>query len=393
MQNRLIRAVIADPLNVFRIIFWNLKMLLLRLQGKKSIVYNIQMDYFFNIFEPVYEALKTDKRIRIYFACFEGHQNLRSYLQTFLPSEELISSLISPFVYFDLFITSEINGPDFPLSLFNTKRVQTYHGSGVYPLYTKTDVLSRFDTHLAIGPQFVEFIKTLPHSSKNPNNYAITGFPKLDAVFNPSAELVNELTKLYHTQNRFVILYTPHWNPFGSLHVLSLEMITTLAKLDNVTILIKVHNFLFAQYKEDNWQQKLNRLSEDFPNVHFVTRPNTQEIYPLGNMLITDTGTSAAFEFSLTQKPLFVFYNPEWFSHNQHGEVEKDIIDTAICFTDIKGIVRYTRKLQADDPDLLTVIAAQKQKQDQLVKKYLFNPGCATQAAVEVIRKELRLNG
>jgi CDP-glycerol glycerophosphotransferase (TagB/SpsB family) len=167
-------------------------------------------------------------------------------------------------------------------------------------------------------------------------------------------------------------------------------MIERLAQLENVTILIKVHNFFFTQYQDTDWKQKLTQTAEDHQNVFLVTRPNTQEIFPLGDMLITDTGTTAAFEFSLTKKPLFVFYNQDWFAHNEHCDVEKEIIKTAICFTNINEIVEYTRKLQKGDAELMKIIAAQQIEQENMISKFLFNQGCATQAAVKVIEEVLK---
>ena len=389
MNNRFIRAIISNPLNIFKIFYLNFKMFLFRLQGKKTIVYNIQMDYFYNTFEPIYVELLNNKKIVVYFAYYEGMQKLYDYLKAFIPTKYLIPSSISPFVYFDMFISAEKNGPDFPFSFFPTKKIQTYHGTGVYPLYQKTAVLSRFNLHFAIGPQFVEFVKTLPHTKKDENRYAEVGFPKLDAIFSPNPNFIHKLKNMYHIKNQFVILYTPHWNPYGSIHVLSLEMIAKLAQLDNVAILIKVHHFLFTKYKEQNWRTTLQNFADEHENVVLVTRANTQEIYSLGDMLITDTGTTAAFEFSITKKPVFVFYNQQWFENNQNADVEKQIIDTAINFTTIDEIVEYTRKLQNGNEEIQKEISDQQIKQQQLIDKYLFNPGKATQAAVKVIKQEL----
>lgn len=389
MKNRFLKTIFTDPFNIIRILSLNLKMLFFRLQGKKTIVYNIQMDYFYNTFEPIYLELQKNKEIVVYFAYYASSQKLHEYLKTFLSSKYLISSMISPFVWFDLFITAEINGPDFPFSFLPTHNIQLYHGTGVYPLYNKIEVLSRFDVHFAIGPQLIDFLKTLPRKKKNQNNYVKVGFPKLDTISHPDPVLVNELKKQYNIQDEFVILYTPHWNPNGSLHVLSLDLVARLTQLENVKILIKVHNFLYTRFKEDNWQEKLQKFVDKYANVVYVTRPNTQDIFPLGDMLITDTGTTAAFEFSITQKPVFVFYNPQWFENNQNSEVEKQIINTAFNFTTIDEIVEYTRKVKDGNAEMQQEIKDQQIKQQNLIDKYLFNPGKATEVAVRAIKREL----
>ena len=390
-RNRFIKMITHNPSDILKTVSWNLKMIPVKLSGKKTIVFNIQTDYFFSIFEPVYEVLKKDKNIKIYFAVFEDNQNLIDFLKSYVPQSSIISGYISPFIYFDLFITAEINGPDFPVSFLPTKKMQMYHGTGVYPLYNKVDVLSRFNLHFAVGPQFVKFIETLPHDKPDQNKYAKTGYPKIDAIFDPDPQFTDKLKKTYNIEDQFVILYTPHWNPYGSLHIFSLDMIDKLAKLPNVVILIKVHHFLFKKYKGNKWRINLQRFCDEHENVFFVTRPNTQEIYPLGDIMITDTGTTAAFEFSITKKPVFVFYNQQWFDNNENAEIEKEIIDTAINFTTIDEIVDYTRKLINGNEKMQKEISNQQIKQQQLVDKYLFNPGKATEAAVKVIKEELWL--
>ncbi|MDP8219709.1 MAG: CDP-glycerol glycerophosphotransferase family protein [Candidatus Stygibacter frigidus] len=390
MKNRLIRAIISNPLNIFKILYLNLKMFLFKLQGKKTIVYNIQMDYFYNTFEPIYLELLKNNKIVVYFAYYEGLQKLSEHLRQFVPSENLISSLISPFVWFDMFITAEINGPDFPVSFLPTHRIQMYHGIGVAPRYNKSDVLSRFNTHFAAGPQAVKFIKTLPHEKSKQNDYEEIGFPKLDAISNPDIQFVEKLKKHYNIQDQFVILYAPHWNPNGSLHVLSLDLVARLTQLENVIIMIKVHNFLYVQYKEANWEKKLQQFADKYDNVIYVTRPNTQEIFPLSDMLITDALTTTAFEFSLTWKPVFAFECPGWFAENKHSEVENEIRKTAICFLNIDEIYQYTQELISGKPELLEKIEDQKQRQKQLINNYLFQPGNATQTAVDVIIKKLQ---
>lgn len=389
--NRLVKFILAKPLNLLQILFWNLKILFLKLSGIKTIVFNIQMDYFYSTFEPVYLELKKDDSNRIFFAYLESNDKLENFLKSKVEKKSIISSKLSPFINFDMFITAEINGPDFPASFFHTKKVQIYHGTGVYPLYKKRNVLSRFNIHFAVGPQFVEFIDSLPHKKKNQNVCTEIGFPKLDSILKVERETVQKLKEQFSIKSEFVILYTPHWNVYSSLHELGLEMIAALSKIPNVIILIKVHHFLFVRFKEDNWEEKLISFCNKYANVKMVTDPNTQNIYPVGDVMITDTGTTAAFEFSLTNKPVYIFYSSEWFENNNDvdSRVEKDLTEMALCFTNINEVKENIEKLIAKDEEMIKQIELQKKKQNELIKKYLFNPGTATQKALKVIKKEL----
>ena len=394
LKNRLIRLLKNNPLCILSIIFWNCKLIYHKTKGKKTIVYNIQYDYFYAIFEPLYRKLRHRPDIDVYFAYNDKNLVLRNYLTKFIPFNKLISSQISPFVYFDLFITAEINGPDFPASIFATRKIQMYHGTGVYPLYKKIDVLKRFNIHFAVGPQFVKFIEILPHYKNNINKYEIIGYPKLDLILHPDQTEINQLKDQYEIRDQFIILYTPHWNPYGSLQKFGLDMIHEISQIPDVVILIKVHHFLFIRYKENNWQQKINSFCSNHPNVKMVSDPNTQKIFPLGDIMITDTGTTAAFEFSLMDKPVFIYCNNDWFDDekNVDVEVERELIDMAVCFDEIKQICEFIKQLKNNDTAFMKEIQEQKLKQKQLINKYLFNPGSATEAALEIIERELNIN-
>jgi CDP-glycerol glycerophosphotransferase (TagB/SpsB family) len=171
-------------------------------------------------------------------------------------------------------------------------------------------------------------------------------------------------------------------------------MIHRLSSLPNVLILIKVHNFLFSRYKEENWEQKFYDFCQNHPNVKYIKEPDTQSIFPLGDMMITDTGTTAAFEFSLTYKPVFIYCSQSWFDkfNDVDVEVEKKLTEMALCFENIDQIYVFAQKLQNKDPQILANLELQKEQQKKLIDQYLFNPGSATAEAIKIIMKELKLN-
>ena len=392
INNRFFRMVLANPLNLLYILIWNIKMLILKINGNKTINFNVQFDYFYNVFQPIYEELLSDKHIKIYFSWSCTNNTLKDFLKDKIEKNKLISNQISPFIYFDVFITAEINGPDFPLSFFPTRKIELYHGTGIHAQYEKREILSRFDIHFAIGPRYIPFILSLPYTRFLGDNLRKIGYPKLDTLFTPDPDFDGKLIELYGLKDKFVILYTPHWNLLGSLHILGLKMIEKLAAIDkDVVILFKVHNYLFTKFKEQNWYKKLDDLQKNYSNIRIVTRPNTQEIFFLGDMMITDTATTVALEFSITRKPLFVFYSLEWFENKTNVQVEHDIIDVAITFKTIDEITRFTREVKDKNPDMMKVLESQRERQDILINNNLFNPGTATKIACQVIRKELRM--
>jgi len=381
-MKRLFLTILLNPLNLFVILkYWGR----LLLNKNKTVVYNLHHDYFFDLFKDIYTAL-TNNGIDVYFSYNSENIGLKHYLKNCgLLSERIISNKISPFLPFDMFITAEVTGPDFPFRLLKTKTVQIYHGTGVYNLYEKKAVLSRFDVHFAVGPQFREFIENECLGKNSKTAVYDIGYPKTDRVFQ-TADI--ELAKKYNPENKKAILFAPHWNEFGALHKFGETIIEELAKFDAV-IIIKPHNYLYKKFSGDNWENRFKTISQKYLNIQFATEADTQIFYPFSDIMVTDTGTTAAFEFSLFEKPLIVFRNDEWFYEREHVEVEKSIVETALTFGEISELTEVIKQTIAPEENMTTITKQQK-LQKEMVQKFLYNPGKATGKAVEALLEELR---
>ncbi len=385
-MKRFLINIIKDPLLIFKIIFYTSLITIYRLRGVKTVVFNIHYDYFFDIFRPVYLKLNNHPGIRIFFS-YES--SLKDYLLKHVDNKSLIKNTASPFVPFDMFICPEVNDPDFPVSFFKTKTVEIYHGMGTSSLYEKKDVVNRFDIHLSIGPQFNDFIEFAYDGMDRAPVIYNTGYAKLDQLLGENSQN-DTLREEYGINGKPIILYAPHWHPEGSLHSFEESIIETLASF-NAHILIKPHNYLFKKYSDMNWRQKFQDLAIKHSNITFIERPDTQELYPIADIMITDTGTTAALEFSLLHKPLILFYNENWFTGKSHIEPEKDTCDTAFKFTELNELAETIRLITAEDSEIVSLLQEQQKKQDILIKKYLFNPGGATKRSANAILKEINL--
>lgn len=385
-MKRLILSLLKNPLRLFAIIAWNMRLWKARRSGTRSIVFNLHNDYFFDIFKPVYERLKQDPGVQVYFAWRHDRPHMHQYLLQRVSAEMLISNALSPFIGFDLFITAEVTGPDFPVSGLSTRTIQMYHGTGTYNLWEKIDVLNRFDAHLLIGPQYRPFLDAAyAQVARKPHLYEV-GYPKLDLLI-PDEKILTSRRRHYKlSDDKPVILYAPHWNSAGSLHAFAEDMILALAALD-VQVLVKVHNYLYVEYKNQMWDQRLHGIPACHPNVHIVDEPDTQRVYPLADVMITDTGTTAALEFSVLQRPLLVYHNDAWFSDKTHYEVEEAICETALLFDTLEQMTDVLISIFSGSA--ASILNTQKKAQKELIENYLYNPGNASEEAVHAIKEEL----
>jgi hypothetical protein len=384
-MKRLIYLIISNPFSLLILIKLWLVFAILKLKGLKTVVYNMHQDYFFDLFKDIYKELGKNG-VEVYFSIPENSDQLKEYLliEGLVPENHILSNEVSPFLPFNMFICAEVTGPDFPFKLFKkTKKIEIYHGTGVYNLYEKSDVLSRFDIHFAIGPQFREFLITAYEKFPREHRIYDVGYPKTDRVFNePDMKLIRK----YNPDKKTVILYAPHWNRLGSIHAFKEEIIELLASFDT-QVLIKPHNYLYTEFPDTDWKKIFADLEMNHSNIRFVNEADTQLMYPFTDIMVTDTGTTAAFEFSLLHKPLAVYREDLWFNKKEHIEIEKAIVDTAFCFTSLKELKNVLNDLFSSEKN--SNVEDQKIKQKRMTQKYLYNIGNATETACKIILKEL----
>jgi hypothetical protein len=372
---------------MIKIVYYWFQILKNKLKGKKSLVYNLHYDYFFDIFSPIYEELKGERNLAIYFAYRTQTKELYKYLSldTGIPSKNLISNKISPFIPFDLFICAEITGPDFPINLFKTKKIQIYHGIGIHTLYDKKSVLRRFQIHFAIGINHNKFIIQELSSEKTKYKIYNIGYPKTDRILqNPKENLKNQYTH----KNRRTVLYAPHWHQYSSLHKFEEKIIEFLSKLP-ITLLVKPHNYLYTKYAKENWKKRLQFVCNKYSNVKFIREADTQIVYPLSDMMITDPGTTASFEFSLLQRPIVIFDDVRWFTNKNDINIEKEVYEISFRFKTLEDLKAILDNFLKKDDRFLQLVRKQKQEQENIVNTFLYNPGNATLKAVAAIEKEL----
>lgn len=282
-----------------------------------------------------------------------------------------------------MFITAQVNGCDFPLRQFPTKKLQIYHGTGTYSLNKSISFLKQFDVHFSIGPHHDNFFST----SGIPNFYTV-GFPKTDRLFNHYYSIEEMRSQYQIPERKTTVLYAPHWSEFSSIHTLGEEMIAALAALD-ITLLIRPHNYLFEQYSDENWYEKLSLLEKRFANVRFITDSDTQKFFLLSDAVITDVGTTAGFECSLVEKPFFMYENNTWFDSHPNAQPESDLTQCAIGFSTQKQIVSLIQQYLDHEEPLKEKLSAQKVKQKKLKENYLYNAGDASKRAAIIIEEEI----
>jgi hypothetical protein len=387
-MKRLIKNILREPLFLFKLIYLLGVVLYYKIQAKKIIVFNLKHSYFFSIFEIIYEKLLHTNNIIIFFAYAKQNKALKLFLKNKIHNKYLIPNTLSPYLPFDMFLCSEIIDPDFPVSLLKTKKVQMYHGIGTHNHYNKKDVLRRFDIYFSVGPQLNKAIEDFNNEAPK-QNYKIynIGYAKTDVLVKEAKKCKAKKEKEKET---LTVLYAPHFNYASSLHRFQ-EALMVLVAQQGFNLLIKPHNYLFTKYKEQNWLERFLALQAQHANITYINDPDTQKQYAKVDLLIADAGTTEAFEFSIYQKPVLLYGDFAWFKgDNERVEAELALKKAAFEFFSLDELKEYLVRIKGKDEKMLAEIDQKSLVQKELVERYFYNLGSATEEAIKAIQNEIK---
>lgn len=362
-------------------------------QGRRTLVYAVGYDYYIDVFDPVFRRLEQDDRVVVFFACRHDQPDLRALLEERYESPRCIDARLAPLVPVDAYVTADCYFTANPLRR-GTRSIEMYHGTGTSIMLRALASLETFDAHLAPGPQFVAVLEqsVLPRSPRA-RIYRV-GYPKTDVLVRAAASSLAARGERDGSVPK-TILYAPHWSPHGSLARCGDALISALASL-GANLIVKLHSYAltatYSRHRDETVSGRLERLRQRHPNLTIATEPSTQDLYRRADVLVTDAMSSVAAEYCLCQKPLIAFGlsadDPDLF-HRQ--VVERDVERLALRFTSPEDARELAARVLDPDPEMEQRLAEQRERQIALAERHLYNPGAATEKAVEAILAELGL--
>ncbi|RLA82850.1 MAG: CDP-glycerol--glycerophosphate glycerophosphotransferase [Epsilonproteobacteria bacterium] len=217
------------------------------------------------------------------------------------------SSIVNLFPYKDNNYTSDINtikefnsdaifvpGNDIPHFLQGIK-VQIFHGlAGEKKGHFR--IRDYFDLYLTQGPYFTNKFKELSNKHKN-FQVKETGWCKLDKLYTISEDTNKQKLSLLKEYNaKHIILYSPTFSPSLTSGIKLLNTIEQLSNNDDILVIIKFHDKMDNEIKEQYKQIKSKNLIIS----------DIKDITPLlqtADLMISDT-SSVVYEFALLDKPV-----------------------------------------------------------------------------------------
>ncbi|MFQ5797599.1 MAG: CDP-glycerol glycerophosphotransferase family protein [Bacteroidota bacterium] len=343
----------------------------------------------FVCFQPIYKRLTKIPLIDVYFSgglrikqengeyLYDTHSLYRPF---HVPKEKILPHAVMRRQSFDMVFCSFVSGT-FPNA--DKMRIHLFHGVSFRNMAVRRDILI-YDRLFIVGPyQNRLFQKTQLLRKGDPRAVPI-GFPKLDRLVDGSLDKKGILERVGFTGRRPILIYAPTGQKHNSLKTVGEEIIKRLKNTQRYDLLIKPHD-----HPRDNsihWPNRLRRYAD--PHTKILRDYDIVPYLFISDLLITDA-SSVSSEYSLLDRPMVFLDVPELLESAREKGVPLDL-DT----WGRKGGVTARWPDEAVDgvgwslnhPKHGSAI------RKEMARDLFFNPGNATDKAVDWILSTLKLD-
>jgi len=334
------------------------------------------------MFKPVHQRLKGDPRIELWFTAHHDHKKL--YETVGLTGENLIGNFRSKLSRYDMRIC-----PSFYYERNNADvTVQIFHGCSLKNRAIHKKALD-YDRLFLVGPYMRQkFIETWKLAGDDPR-FENIGMPKLDAFFDGSLDRQELAGRLGLDPKLPTVIYAPTrtTETSSSLQLFGRRIIETVAGMP-VNFLIKLHDRAYRQWKDsmkEDWEAILQSY-EGHPRVRPVFDYDVVPYLYASDVLISDI-SSVVNEFTLLDRPIVLIDVPRLISNYRRIEEKRGLAgcDLAEWGQSAGHLVKEMGDLPAIITRCFEHPGEHQSVRLEFARRFFFNPGNATDRAVEKI--------
>jgi hypothetical protein len=341
----------------------------------------------FVCFQPLFEALRGEPGIEVLVsggtrnvdeAGLREHDTQAMYQAFALPPESIVNAAELSELDVDVLFCANTK-PIKPRSV--RKSIQLFHGLSFRNRAIRNENAA-YDHYFMLGPYMrrrFEQRRILPPGDPR---IARIGFPKTDRLLDGSLDRATILGELGFSGTRPVVVYAPTGAHGNSLETCGEELIERLAAADSYDLIVKPHDHPKAAI---DWYERLAPLESE--HLRLLRTPDAIPSLYVSDLLISDA-SSIANEYLLLDRPIVFVDVPELFTAAA-GEDDRLDLNT---WGRSGGIVVPDPAAALDA--VATGLAhpgAQSQRRRAIARDLFYNPGTATQAALQWIRTEPRV--
>lgn len=269
----------------------------------------------FLCFQPVYERLRRDPDVEVWFSGGFRHKG---------PDKEVsfsVEGFYDPFGVdparvlpierardesFDVTVCSHLSDTLWPSDPGRT--VQIFHGVSFKNFAVREKAL-RYDLLCLPGRYHAEQYRARGLIREDGGRCLLTGFPKVDRLRDNAVDRDGVLRELGLDPGRPTVLYAPTGGKHNSLDVMGEALVATIGAQEDWNLLVKPHDH---PKRAVDWFSLLAPLENE--RVRVVRGPDVVPLLLAADALLTDA-SSVAVEYTLLDRPMVFVDVPKLFKN------------------------------------------------------------------------------
>ena len=289
-----------------------------RTHSRKRLLFEAASPMSFTIFKPVYERLKNDPRVEIWFTAYSEVWNPDQIFQRYGITERIVPRQSAKWLKVDAYVNADFW--DMTWLHRRTRRIHLFHGvAGKYGLDAPVDLaatVAGFDCLMFINDdrrrRYIDAGLVADDAAAAP----LVGYPKLDCLVDGSLDRQQIARSLSLDPNTATVLYAPTWSPHSSLNDSGEEIVDRLAA-EGLQVIVKLHDRSFDLRTRGSggidWTKRLSKY-DAHPRVRVASQSEGSPFMVASDVMVSDH-SSIAFEYMLLDRPLVVVDRPELIEH------------------------------------------------------------------------------
>ncbi len=370
-----------------------------RRQGKKIIAYQLSSAGQLQYMLPLHQELQKNVSDVSYYLSMDYPMHGKLGDINIAPSHYFSSKIAKYLFPIDVFLEAEIHsrGPR------NAVKIFSGHGQANKLSHWAEDNLKAFDIYFVHGPlerrMFEVIQETKPHATSHIKLVDV-GYPKLDDLVNQNYDRMKLMEKLNLDPNLKTVLYSPAWDPSGSLRTYGTEIAKTLLNIPDINLIVKLHpasmepvNSPYFEFYTGGkiWENEFAKIQN--PRCQFVKDYLINPYLFISDLMVNDF-SGVGLEFMVLDRPVIYIDCPDYFEKilpSWHCDGHLARVDDRFNGGRNAGtVVHNLAELKTQVELELKAPQINSEKRKQLSSQLMYNPGFGAKAGTAEILRILK---
>ena len=357
---------------------------------RKRVLFEAASPMSFTIFKPIYERLKHDPQVELWFTSYGSVWEPRQIYGAFGITENVLPRSRAAWLKADAYVNADFW--DMTWLHRRTRRVHLFHGvAGKYNLDAPVDLaptIAAFDCLMFVNHDRRQRYVDAGLVADDEGQAPVVGYPKLDCLVDGSLDRESITRGLGLDPAVPTVIYAPTWSPYSSLKLMGLELVERMAA-EGLQVIVKLHDRSYDAGERGSggvdWAEQLTRY-EGHPLVRIARDSNGCPFMIAADAMVSDH-SSIAFEYLLLDRPLVVVDCPALIEQAainlEKVQRLRTAADVGATATEVTAAVVAALR----DPQRLSA------ERKRIAADLFYRPGTATDRAVALIYRLVGLQG